>query len=75
MDAESNEETTYEPLEDRRRIDADGSDVDATPPIDRKGALYVALVLAGIGFVLPYNRCVYKQYILYIHIGFWTYVG
>lgn len=56
MDGESTEDTTYEPLEDRRRMDADGSDMETTPPVDRKGALYMSLILAGIGFVLPYNR-------------------
>lgn len=57
MDAESNEETTYEPLEDRR-MGGEGHDVDTTPPRDSNGILYVALLAAGIGFVLPYNRYV-----------------
>lgn len=56
MDTESNEDTTYEPLEDRRRIESDGADMESTPPRDRNGILYVALLAAGIGFVLPYNR-------------------
>lgn len=59
METESNnEETSYEPLEERRRVEPDGTDFDTQPPQDRNGILYVALVAAGIGFVLPYNRYV-----------------
>lgn len=63
MDAESNEETTYEPLEDRR-MGGEGHDVDTAPPRDNNGILYVALLAAGIAFVLPYNRYA----ILLVHI-------
>lgn len=59
MEIEPNHESTYEPLEgQRRRLESTDSpiDMDTTPPQDRNGILYIALVAAGIGFVLPYNR-------------------
>lgn len=27
-----------------------------SPPVDKLNAIYLSLVLAGIGFLLPYNR-------------------
>lgn len=57
MEMEMNQENTYEPLEGRRRIEStDSPDMETTPPRDRNGILYIALIAAGIGFVLPYNR-------------------
>lgn len=57
MEMETNQENTYEPLEGRRRIEStDSPDMETTPPRDRNGILYIALLAAGIGFVLPYNR-------------------
>lgn len=58
MEMEPNQESTYEPLEgQRRRLEStDSPDIDTSPPQDRNGILYIALVAAGIGFVLPYNR-------------------
>lgn len=54
---ESNSQgTTYEPLEGRRRVESTDSPDIETPPRDRNGILYIALLAAGIGFVLPYNR-------------------
>lgn len=56
MENDANQESTYEPLEGRRRIESNDSlDVEESPQ-DRNGILYVALLAAGIGFVLPYNR-------------------
>lgn len=49
--------TTYEPLEGRRNPElTDSPVIDAGPPKDRKHIVYLALLTAGIGFVLPYNR-------------------
>lgn len=57
MEMEMNQDNTYEPLEGRRRIEStDSPDMETTPPRDRNGILYIALLAAGIGFVLPYNR-------------------
>lgn len=58
MDTETHQENTYEPLEgQRQRIEStDSPDVETAPPQDRNGILYIALLAAGIGFVLPYNR-------------------
>lgn len=52
------QENTYEPLEGQRRRteSTDSPDTDTAPPQDRNGILYIALLAAGIGFVLPYNR-------------------
>lgn len=56
MENDASQESTYEPLEGRRRIESsDSLDVE-DPPQDRNGILYIALLAAGIGFVLPYNR-------------------
>lgn len=56
MENDANQERTYEPLEGRRRIESsDSLDVEESPQ-DRNGILYIALLAAGIGFVLPYNR-------------------
>lgn len=51
--------TTYEPLEGRRvnhHEPMDSPEIDVGPPKDRKHVVYLALLAAGIGFVLPYNR-------------------
>lgn len=66
MDMEPHQESTYEPLEGqpplRNRLEStDSPDIETSPPQDRNGILYIALVAAGIGFVLPYNRSVYHQ--------------
>lgn len=55
------QESTYEPLEGQRRRteSTDSPEIDTAPPQDRNGILYIALVAAGIGFVLPYNRYLY----------------
>lgn len=52
------QESTYEPLEGQRRRteSTDSPEIDTAPPQDRNGILYIALLAAGIGFVLPYNR-------------------
>lgn len=50
-----NQGNTYSPLEGRRPIDSP-EPVDNIPPRDVNGAVYIGLVMAGIGFVLPYNR-------------------
>ncbi|XP_055301920.1 equilibrative nucleoside transporter 4 [Sitodiplosis mosellana] len=62
MDMEAHhQESTYEPLEGHRppprnRLEStDSPDVETSPPQDRNGILYIALIAAGIGFVLPYN--------------------
>lgn len=31
-------------------------DANITPPVDKHNGIYFALVLAGVGFLLPYNR-------------------
>ncbi|XP_055907453.1 equilibrative nucleoside transporter 4 isoform X2 [Eupeodes corollae] len=55
---ESAQATTYEPLEGRRvnhHEPMDSPEIDVGPPKDRKHVVYLALLAAGIGFVLPYN--------------------
>lgn len=48
---------TYAPLERRNlRNESTEPDIDIGPPKDRKHMVYVSLLTAGIGFVLPYNR-------------------
>ncbi|XP_055384066.1 equilibrative nucleoside transporter 4 [Condylostylus longicornis] len=53
--------TTYEPLDNNHRRNhhrepLDSPEMDSTsPPKDRKHMVYLALLTAGIGFVLPYN--------------------
>jgi len=37
----------------------------ATPPVDNLGKTYMAMVLAGAGFLFPYNRYAYFVYLLY----------
>lgn len=49
---------SYERLEVRpNNIRTDSpDDIDSTvPPIDRKNFVYCALIMSGVGFVLPYN--------------------
>lgn len=52
------QENTYEPLDGQRRRteSTDSPENDTAPVQDRNGILYIALLAAGIGFVLPYNR-------------------
>lgn len=62
------QETTYEPLEGRSGRTAgqgsgmrhptniDSPEFDTRAPKDQRHAVYLALLAAGIGFVLPYNR-------------------
>ncbi|XP_018803453.1 PREDICTED: equilibrative nucleoside transporter 4 [Bactrocera latifrons] len=56
---ESAQATTYEPLEGRgagiRHEPMDSPEADVRAPKDHKHSVYVALLAAGIGFVLPYN--------------------
>ncbi|XP_055694429.1 equilibrative nucleoside transporter 4 [Lutzomyia longipalpis] len=58
-DAESTADfrNTYEPLGGSRRHyePSESPDTDTGPPKDRKHIVYLALLTAGIGFVLPYN--------------------
>lgn len=54
---EDNESNTYTPLEGRRTIDS--PEMDHVPPRDTNFWVYIGLVMAGIGFVLPYNRYIY----------------
>lgn len=66
MEMETHQESTYEPLEGRRRNrleSTDSPDIETPSPApqDRNGILYIALVAAGIGFVLPYNRYFYFE--------------
>ncbi|CAD7081086.1 unnamed protein product [Hermetia illucens] len=49
------EANTYEPLGDRHRSGCATDSPDHGPPKDRKHIVYIALLTAGIGFVLPYN--------------------
>lgn len=56
MEMDTHQENTYEPLEGRRRLESTDSPEVEAPPQDRNGILYIALLAAGIGFVLPYNR-------------------
>ena len=51
-----NQGNTYTPLEGRRPIDSPETDI---PPRDANLCVYIGLVMAGIGFVLPYNRLVF----------------
>lgn len=57
---ESAQATTYEPLEGRgagiRHEPMDSPEADIRSPKDHKHSVYIALLAAGIGFVLPYNR-------------------
>lgn len=47
----------YAPLERRNlRNENCETDIDIGPPKDRKHMVYISLLTAGIGFVLPYNR-------------------
>lgn len=57
MEMEDNESNTYTPLEGRRTIDS--PEMDHVPPRDTNFWVYIGLVMAGIGFVLPYNRYIY----------------
>lgn len=60
------QDTTYEPLEGRSGRAAgngmrhptsiDSPEYDTRAPKDQRHAVYLALLAAGIGFVLPYNR-------------------
>ncbi|XP_037933222.1 equilibrative nucleoside transporter 4 [Teleopsis dalmanni] len=56
---ESTQANNYEPLEGRgmnnRHEPMDSPDTDGRAPTDQKHAVYLALLAAGIGFVLPYN--------------------
>lgn len=52
-----NQSNTYTPLEGRRPIDS--PETDNIPPRDANLCVYIGLVMAGIGFVLPYNRLVW----------------
>lgn len=57
---EPQESQTYERLEGRANLNPSGSpEMDATPPKDVKHLVYMALLTAGVGFVLPYNRLVF----------------
>ena len=56
----SAENSTYEPLEvgggrNSRQYDQDESSSNSTPPQDSRNIVYLALLTAGVGFVLPYN--------------------
>ncbi|XP_067648597.1 equilibrative nucleoside transporter 4 [Eurosta solidaginis] len=59
MIMESAQATTYEPLEGRgtgiRHEPMDSPEADVRTPKDHKRAVYLSLLAAGIGFVLPYN--------------------
>ncbi|XP_005187741.1 equilibrative nucleoside transporter 4 [Musca domestica] len=56
---ESAQSTTYEPLEGRssgiRHEPMDSPENDIRAPKDQKHMVYLAMLAAGIGFVLPYN--------------------
>ncbi|XP_075161935.1 equilibrative nucleoside transporter 3 [Haematobia irritans] len=56
---ESTQSTTYEPLEGRssgiRHEPMDSPENDVRAPKDQKHMVYLAMLAAGIGFVLPYN--------------------
>lgn len=55
MEMMDNQGNTYTPLgEGRRPIDS--PEADNIPPRDANLCVYIGLVMAGIGFVLPYNR-------------------
>jgi solute carrier family 29 (equilibrative nucleoside transporter) protein 4 len=52
----NDEARSYEPLGSTARNFSDTSPEHPThPPKDHKNAVYFSLVVAGIGFVLPYN--------------------
>lgn len=57
----SAENSTYEPLDvggggrNSRQYDQEESSSNTTPPQDTRHIVYMALLTAGIGFVLPYN--------------------
>jgi solute carrier family 29 (equilibrative nucleoside transporter), member 4 len=54
------EGSSYEPLEGRRPLEREATESpespSTTPPKDNINQVYFALLTAGIGFVLPYNR-------------------
>uniref|UniRef100_A0A1B0G8Z3 Uncharacterized protein n=1 Tax=Glossina morsitans morsitans TaxID=37546 RepID=A0A1B0G8Z3_GLOMM len=57
---DSTQATNYEPLEGRsssgiRHEPMDSPESDVRAPKDQKHLVYIALLAAGIGFVLPYN--------------------
>lgn len=59
MDAQQG--SSYEPLEGHsssniRHENMDSPETDIRAPKDQKHLVYSALLAAGIGFVLPYNR-------------------
>ena len=57
MDIGDTQANSYEPLEGRRNTGhTDSPEIDTGPPQDRRHTVYLALLTAGIGFVLPYNR-------------------
>lgn len=50
------QDTSYEPLKRQiQRFESEDTP-DLETPKDHNGVLYVVLVVAGIGFALPYNR-------------------
>lgn len=52
----NDEARSYEPLGSTARNFSDTSpEHNSNPPKDHKNAVYFSLVVAGIGFVLPYN--------------------
>lgn len=52
---------TYEPLEGRRHVDpVESPETEASPPKDPRHIVYLSLLTAGIGFVLPYNRWAHR---------------
>lgn len=58
--AEGNDERTYEPLNTanvRNHFDTspEHSSSHSSPPKDTRNIVYLSLLTAGIGFVLPYN--------------------
>lgn len=51
------ENSTYERLEGRPNLETSESpEMDSGPPKDRRNVVLIGLMVAGIGFVLPYNR-------------------
>jgi solute carrier family 29 (equilibrative nucleoside transporter) protein 4 len=56
IDLNDGERTTYEPLgTSSARNFTDTSPEHTNPPKDHRNVVYFSLVIAGIGFVLPYN--------------------
>lgn len=53
------EEITVVPLSSAVAA-ADGDDGHRRAPVDRRHKVYAGMVLAGIGFLLPYNRLAAK---------------